>query len=444
VSAVRAPVVAGAAGGVGTTTIATALRGRDAGRDLDRMVDILVCRCTTDSLARAAAVADTLARLGPRPVLAALAVAPVPARGPLHARLDLVSDLVADVVVLPDVASWHEATDPLADAATLLARPAGRLPRPLRAYAVALRRLVDAVVGTGRLTAPVPGEPALPRPAVPVAAGPPHPVNTARPGQRPSSPPPSSPPASSPPASSRPPARPVHEPAPPTKPVPGGTDPEPGGAPGSEYTGATPTGTAAGADVTPLTATSPSRPSRPVPIRVMRRTATPVTRVATPVARVATPVAASPAAIPAIPVAATPVDAAPVAVPTAAGPDAVRAADTPAADTPAADTPPPRRQVVITSPPAGLPARASHLSTRGGEPDDDAIEALAAPEPAGSRRRSAPPRTPPPRTPPTRTPPAARVPGPGSVRPASAARVTPLVAVASQVGSRPALDRPDG
>ena len=55
----RAPVVAGVGGGVGTTTVAVGLRGHDAGRlaglPPGRWPDILVCRGTLDSVRRAAA-----------------------------------------------------------------------------------------------------------------------------------------------------------------------------------------------------------------------------------------------------------------------------------------------------------------------------------------------------------------------------------------------------
>ena len=56
----RAPVVAGVGGGVGTTTVAAALRAHDAGRvTAGGWPDILVCRGTLDSLRRAAAVLET-------------------------------------------------------------------------------------------------------------------------------------------------------------------------------------------------------------------------------------------------------------------------------------------------------------------------------------------------------------------------------------------------
>ncbi|WP_214368067.1 hypothetical protein [Pseudonocardia sp. H11422] len=146
----RAPVVAGVAGGVGTTTVAVALRGHDAGRAVDTRVDVVVCRCTGDSLRRAARVADRFGH-GSRPVLAVTADGAVPTRGPLHARLRMIEPQFAAVVVLPRVGRWRELTDPLAEAAGLLAQPVDGLPRPLRSYVTALRRLATSIAATGRL-----------------------------------------------------------------------------------------------------------------------------------------------------------------------------------------------------------------------------------------------------------------------------------------------------
>ncbi|NMI00897.1 hypothetical protein [Pseudonocardia acidicola] len=161
----RAPVVAGVAGGVGTTTVAVALRAHDAGRVVDTRVDVLVCRCTGNSLHRAARLADRLAGHGPRPVLAVTADGAVPTRGPLHARLRMIEPQFAAVVVLPHVGRWRELADPLAEAAGLLAQAAGDLPRPLRNYAAALRRLATSVAATGRLShgAPAPRRTVPPR-----------------------------------------------------------------------------------------------------------------------------------------------------------------------------------------------------------------------------------------------------------------------------------------
>jgi hypothetical protein len=152
-SGMRAPVVAGVGGGVGTTTVAAGLRGHDSGRVTGRRPggspDILVCRGTLDSVQRAAAVLDE-AGTEPPPVLAVTLVGRMP-RGPLRARLELLEPDAAGLVLLPHVRRWCTLTDPLAEAAQLLVEPAAQLPRPLRAYAAALRELVAAVAASGRL-----------------------------------------------------------------------------------------------------------------------------------------------------------------------------------------------------------------------------------------------------------------------------------------------------
>ncbi|MGZ8750178.1 MAG: hypothetical protein ACXWYP_04775 [Pseudonocardia sp.] len=152
-SGMRAPVVAGVGGGVGTTTVAVGLRGHDngrvTGRRPDGSPDILVCRGTLDSVRRAAAVLDE-AGPEPPPVLAVTLAGRVP-RGPLRARLELLEPDAAALVLLPHVRRWCTLTDPLAEAAQLLVEPVAQLPRPLRAYAAALRELVAAVAASGRL-----------------------------------------------------------------------------------------------------------------------------------------------------------------------------------------------------------------------------------------------------------------------------------------------------
>jgi len=148
----RVPVVAGVGGGVGTTTVAAALRAHDAGRIAGRLPDILVCRGTFDSLRRAAAVIDD-AGPEPVPVVAVTLDGARMLRGPLRARLDLLEADAGALVLLPHVRRWGTLADPLAETTRLLADPAERLPRPLRAYTAALRELVEAVASAGRLDA---------------------------------------------------------------------------------------------------------------------------------------------------------------------------------------------------------------------------------------------------------------------------------------------------
>ena len=159
-SAMRAPVVAGVGGGVGTTTVAVGLRGHDNGRVSghrpDGPLDILVCRGTLDSVRRAAAVLD---EAGPEPPVLAVTLAGRVPRGPLRARLELLEPDAAALVLLPHVRRWGTLTDPLAEAAQLLVEPVAQLPRPLRAYAAALRELVAAVAASGRLARDPIGDP---------------------------------------------------------------------------------------------------------------------------------------------------------------------------------------------------------------------------------------------------------------------------------------------
>jgi hypothetical protein len=159
VSSLRAPVVAGVAGGVGTTTLAVALRGHDAGRRTGP-ADILACRGTLGSLRRVAAVLGH-AGPGPRPVVAVtLEGVRVPA--PVRVRLQALDLEVAAVVVLPHVDHWLVLADPLAEAAGLLVEPPPALPRALRRYAAALRELAAAVVRSGRLNTPPAPAPRVP------------------------------------------------------------------------------------------------------------------------------------------------------------------------------------------------------------------------------------------------------------------------------------------
>jgi hypothetical protein len=163
-SRLSAPRVAGVAGGVGTTTLATVLRAHDRGRDVELGLEVLACRCTGDNLQQAAGIVSKLAAAElPRPVLAVTADVPTPPRGPLRARLRMIEPQVSGLVVLPYVARWRELSDPLAEVASLLETPLEQLPRALRDYVVAVRALAAAVVSSGQLAATA----AQPQPAQP-------------------------------------------------------------------------------------------------------------------------------------------------------------------------------------------------------------------------------------------------------------------------------------
>jgi hypothetical protein len=153
VSRLRAPRLGGVAGGVGTTTLATALRAYDRGKvttELD--VDVLVCRSTGDSLHAAASLIAWLgSNARARPVLAVTSDGPSPLRGPLRARLRMIEPQVGGLVVLPYVAHWRELTDPLREAARLSEVPPEQLPKALRPYGEALVYLAEAVLRSGLL-----------------------------------------------------------------------------------------------------------------------------------------------------------------------------------------------------------------------------------------------------------------------------------------------------
>jgi hypothetical protein len=165
-SQLRAPRLAGVGGGVGTTTLATALRGYDRGRAADQGVEVLVARSTGGSLHQAATVIAWLASNSrPRPVLAVVADQPAPIRGPLRARLRMIEPQVSALVVVPYVVHWRELTDPLREAARLSECPADQLPKALRGYGEALAGLAEAVLRSGLLTGARPGGPHTPPPA---------------------------------------------------------------------------------------------------------------------------------------------------------------------------------------------------------------------------------------------------------------------------------------
>ncbi|MGI8800422.1 MAG: transglycosylase family protein [Pseudonocardia sp.] len=153
-----APRIVGVAGGVGTTTLATALWAHDGGRDTEPSVDVLACRCTGDSLRRAAELLNELAAAGwPTPVLAVTALVPGPPRGPLRARLRMIEQQASGLVELPYVARWRDVSNPLPQVAGLLDAIPDELPHELCDYALAVQELVDALVSAGTRERPAGG-----------------------------------------------------------------------------------------------------------------------------------------------------------------------------------------------------------------------------------------------------------------------------------------------
>jgi hypothetical protein len=152
VSRFRPPIVAGVSGGVGTTTLALALHGHDAGLDTAE-ADVLVCRSSVESLDRAARIAD-LAWPGRYPVL--LVTLDGTERRP-PARLARLHDRWTAVVPVPHIAPWRDLVDPYREAAGLLGSPRADLPRPVRALLDAIGRAARVVADSGRLSGPPAG-----------------------------------------------------------------------------------------------------------------------------------------------------------------------------------------------------------------------------------------------------------------------------------------------
>ncbi|MCE0767467.1 hypothetical protein LWC35_31905 [Pseudonocardia kujensis] len=161
----RPPSVAGVSGGVGTTTLALALHGRDGGTGAGIDADIVVCRSSAESLDRAVRIADLFDPTAAPPVLA-VSVDGAERRHP--ERLDELGPGWAAVVLVPHVGRWRGIVDPYREAAGLLGTPRDRLPRALRPYLDAVTRLARAVADSGRLGRPAPATRSL----APLPSGP--------------------------------------------------------------------------------------------------------------------------------------------------------------------------------------------------------------------------------------------------------------------------------
>lgn len=145
----RIPAIGGLAGGVGTTTVARALRAHDLGvvRGAELLPDVLLCRDTVAGLAAAARVAPD-----PGPGAPVLALHPG-WTGPDGFDAGAAGAGWAAVVALPAVPGWARSGDPWSDAATVLVRSAPSA--AVRRYAEALGRIVAALTAGGRLARPL-------------------------------------------------------------------------------------------------------------------------------------------------------------------------------------------------------------------------------------------------------------------------------------------------
>jgi hypothetical protein len=137
------PLIGGVAGGVGTTTLARALRAIDGGIYPGAApVDLLVARSTMYSLGCAQRAAA--ATPAPPPVLAVVADIPrVRLSGQVKARLRMTEPHLAGLVIVPYVETWSELDDPHQEAERVLATVVAELPKPLRGFAAAVHQLVD-------------------------------------------------------------------------------------------------------------------------------------------------------------------------------------------------------------------------------------------------------------------------------------------------------------
>jgi hypothetical protein len=147
------PFIAGVAGGVGTTTIAAALRGRDCGLyRANKPVQVLVCRSTLNSLG----CAQRALQYTPAPPVLAI-VDDVP-NGGLSTntanRVRMTEGYTSDIIRIPFVTEWRDVETPHHHAADLLVT--ADQPKGLRAYADAVLDLVDAIVAIADAEDPAP------------------------------------------------------------------------------------------------------------------------------------------------------------------------------------------------------------------------------------------------------------------------------------------------
>jgi hypothetical protein len=139
---VRAPLVCGVAGGVGVTTIATALHARDLGVYCGGPADVVVCRSTSSSVGAAHRVINAVPGA---PVLVVVADGPLRTPAPVKARVRMVEPHLAALVWMPYVEQWRHTDDALKHAKAVSSHPDG-MPKWLQAWATALGQLGKAVL----------------------------------------------------------------------------------------------------------------------------------------------------------------------------------------------------------------------------------------------------------------------------------------------------------
>lgn len=154
----RAPIVTGVAGGVGTRTVAFALGVSAHAPGQHQPCDVLVCRTTLHSVGL---VERHLAAVAERPVLLVTSDAGRIPR-PVRAKLRMVEAYTEGAVHLPHVPRWREVVNPYADVSQLVWQGPEEVAKHLRRYHAALRRLIERV--RPQLAGPEPGVRAAPPP----------------------------------------------------------------------------------------------------------------------------------------------------------------------------------------------------------------------------------------------------------------------------------------
>jgi hypothetical protein len=139
---VRAPLVCGVAGGVGVTTIATALQARDLGVYSGGPADIVVCRSTSSSVGAAHRVINTVPGT---PVLVVVADGPLRTPAPVKARIRMVEPHLSGLVWMPYVEQWRHTDEVLTHAKAVSSHPDGA-PKWLQPWVAAIRQLGKAVL----------------------------------------------------------------------------------------------------------------------------------------------------------------------------------------------------------------------------------------------------------------------------------------------------------
>jgi hypothetical protein len=139
----QTPRIAGVAGGVGTTLLATALRGLDNELYGGGPVDVLVCRSTVTSLEET----HRLIELMPcRPVLAVAADIPAYPPKPVRELIRMSLPYFHSVVAVPFVQRWRGLSgDYLTPEAANILDPQVAVPHELRDFAKAMQTLARAV-----------------------------------------------------------------------------------------------------------------------------------------------------------------------------------------------------------------------------------------------------------------------------------------------------------